>query len=311
MIGVDHGELEPLQVFHFQPIDGVRAGAADADELDRDVAIGEERVFEREFVEIHRGSVVADDSVASLRRLMSSSSLEGVFSQLVLRADPQRTGADIADKPITLTVDLKSAKTFDQVLLYPRTDVPAAGGKVPYAPADYSVGTGDGPAALPVSLRDHVESVTGGDGERARQAWSAALADVGASMLFPGHGNAVGEHRSSVRRLSPELTDALTRTARERGVTPSTVLHGAWGLLLGRLLGRSRVVFGSTVSGRGGELAGTESIVGLLINTIPVPMSWQRDTPIASESVRSEGSASPADHTPQWIAVARLRASCR
>jgi hypothetical protein len=36
-----------------------------------------------------------------------------------------------------------------------------------------------------------------------------------------------------------------------------------------------------------------------------------RDTPIASESVRSEGSASPADHTPQWIAVARLRASCR
>ena len=46
---------------------------------------------------IHRGHVVADDSVASLRRLMSSASLEEVFSQLVLRDDPQRTATDIAD----------------------------------------------------------------------------------------------------------------------------------------------------------------------------------------------------------------------
>lgn len=46
---------------------------------------------------IHRGHVVADDSVASLRHLMSSASLEEVFSQLVLRDDPQRTATDIAD----------------------------------------------------------------------------------------------------------------------------------------------------------------------------------------------------------------------
>jgi alpha-L-rhamnosidase len=69
------------------------------------------------------------------------------------------TGADVADKPITLIVDLKSVKTFDQVLLYPRTDVPAAGGKVPYAPVDYSVLTGDDPAA-PFTTR---QTVTGQD----------------------------------------------------------------------------------------------------------------------------------------------------
>ena len=46
---------------------------------------------------IHRGHVVADDSVASLQRLMSSASLEEVFSQLVLREDPQRTATDIVD----------------------------------------------------------------------------------------------------------------------------------------------------------------------------------------------------------------------
>lgn len=48
-------------------------------------------------VVIHRGKVVADDSVASLQRLMSSQSLEAVFSQLVLRTDPQQTASDIAD----------------------------------------------------------------------------------------------------------------------------------------------------------------------------------------------------------------------
>jgi len=46
---------------------------------------------------IHRGNVVADDTVAALRRLMSLGSLEEVFSQLVMRADPERTAADIAD----------------------------------------------------------------------------------------------------------------------------------------------------------------------------------------------------------------------
>lgn len=46
---------------------------------------------------LHRGEVVAHDSVARLRELMSSASLEEVFSQLVLRVDPARTAQDIAD----------------------------------------------------------------------------------------------------------------------------------------------------------------------------------------------------------------------
>jgi len=46
---------------------------------------------------IHRGTIVANDTVAALQRLMSRGSLEEVFSQLVLRMDPERTAADIAD----------------------------------------------------------------------------------------------------------------------------------------------------------------------------------------------------------------------
>jgi ABC-2 type transport system ATP-binding protein len=46
---------------------------------------------------LHRGRVVADDSVANLETLMTTHSLEDVFAQLVLRDDPQRTAHDIAD----------------------------------------------------------------------------------------------------------------------------------------------------------------------------------------------------------------------
>ncbi|MCV7419610.1 non-ribosomal peptide synthase/polyketide synthase [Mycobacterium yunnanensis] len=144
-----------------------------------------------------------------------------------------------------------------------------------------TLGLGPGPAPLTATLRDHVEAVRGGDQESARQAWAAVLDGVEPTRLFDETTN-VGEHRSSTRRLSADLTSALTRTARECGVTLGTVVHGAWGLLLGRLLDRSRVVFGSTVSGRGGALAGTDSIVGLLINTLPVPMSWSLDTSVLS-----------------------------
>ena len=46
---------------------------------------------------IHRGKVVADNTVGALRDLMNSGSFEDVFAQLVLRDDPERTAADIAD----------------------------------------------------------------------------------------------------------------------------------------------------------------------------------------------------------------------
>lgn len=61
------------------------------------------------------------------------------------------------------------------------------------------------PGRLSVTLRDHIESVTGGDVDSAREAWSEALAGVEQTLVFAGNQNStgVGEHRSSVRRLSP------------------------------------------------------------------------------------------------------------
>jgi ABC-2 type transport system ATP-binding protein len=56
-----------------------------------------ERLCSRVIV-LHRGCVVADDSVEGLRHLRASGSFEEVFGQLVLREDPQQTAAAIADE---------------------------------------------------------------------------------------------------------------------------------------------------------------------------------------------------------------------
>ena len=48
-------------------------------------------------VVLHRGRVVASDSVANLQTLMARRSLEEVFRQLVLRDDPERTARDIVE----------------------------------------------------------------------------------------------------------------------------------------------------------------------------------------------------------------------
>ncbi|MEO5822652.1 MAG: ABC transporter ATP-binding protein [Vicinamibacteraceae bacterium] len=55
-----------------------------------------EKVCARVIV-LHRGKVVADDSVTALRALRSHTSLEQVFAELVSHVDPERTAQAIAD----------------------------------------------------------------------------------------------------------------------------------------------------------------------------------------------------------------------
>ena len=70
--------------------------------------------------------------------------------------------------------------------------------------------------------------------------------------------------------MPEETTRALSELARSCHTTVNTVLQAAWAQLLMWLTGQHDVAFGTTVSGRPAEVAGAESMVGLLINTVPV-----------------------------------------
>lgn len=78
-------------------------------------------------------------------------------------------------------------------------------------------------------------------------------------------------------RLSEPLTDQLKLAARHSRITLSTFAQGAWALLLSCYSRQNDVVFGVTVSGRPVSLPGAESLVGLLVNTLPVRVSIESE----------------------------------
>ena len=55
-----------------------------------------ERVCNRVVI-LHKGRVVADDSIARLRTLMSAPTLEGIFQQLAVEQDTHAVSRQIAD----------------------------------------------------------------------------------------------------------------------------------------------------------------------------------------------------------------------
>jgi hypothetical protein len=77
------------------------------------------------------------------------------------------------------------------------------------------------------------------------------------------------EHAEQTAHLSARLTSRLQTFAEEEAVTLNTLVQGAWALLLSRYSGEDDVVFGATRACRR-SVVGAETMVGLLINTLPM-----------------------------------------
>ena len=110
------------------------------------------------------------------------------------------------------------------------------------------------------------------DLDAARQAWREVLAGFETPTLVgPADRLEHGQRGFASFRVPEGTTRALNDLARSCHTTVSTVLQGAWALLLTSLTGQHDVVFGTPRSRVGQlEVAGAESMVGLLINTVPV-----------------------------------------
>jgi non-ribosomal peptide synthetase component F len=78
-----------------------------------------------------------------------------------------------------------------------------------------------------------------------------------------------------------QITRAISELARSSHTTVNTVLQGAWAQLLMLLTGHHDVAFGTVVSGRPAEVAGSDSMIGLLINTVPVRATMTATTTTA------------------------------
>jgi amino acid adenylation domain-containing protein/non-ribosomal peptide synthase protein (TIGR01720 family) len=82
-------------------------------------------------------------------------------------------------------------------------------------------------------------------------------------------------------RLSREATHALRLLAQSAEITLSTLVQGAWALLLSHYAAANDVVFGATFSGRPEQIDGIETLIGPCVTNVPV-----RTKVIPGESLR-------------------------
>ncbi|MEU3626069.1 non-ribosomal peptide synthetase [Amycolatopsis coloradensis] len=154
---------------------------------------------------------------------------------------------------------------------------------------------------------DHLRRLAARDHEVSRETWRAALSGVDEpTRLVDGRPGAERRPSRVHLNLGEQATAGLSAMARGHGLTLGTVLHGAWGLLLGGLTGRDDVLFGSTVSGRDTGAPGLESAVGLYINTVPVRSRWSGSDTVAAVLRRLQDErAALLDH--QHLGLGELR----
>lgn len=113
--------------------------------------------------------------------------------------------------------------------------------------------------------------------------------------------------------LSATLANGLRALARAHHLTLNTLAQGCWALLLSRYSGERDVVFGATVSGRSAELAGSEAMIGLFINTQPVRvkvagdeslLTWLKELQV-QQAEASQYAYSPLSQVQAWSDLPR------
>lgn len=132
-------------------------------------------------------------------------------------------------------------------------------------------------AASSTSYRDFVLWSEAQDAQAAEAFWRAQLTGFTSPVTITDHSPAVTppsnteiSHGWHHAKLTPAQMQPLEQLARRHGLTLSTVLHGAWALLLHRHTQSRDVMFGSIASGRQCAMAGVESVAGLVAVTQPL-----------------------------------------
>ncbi|WP_341796513.1 MULTISPECIES: non-ribosomal peptide synthase/polyketide synthase [unclassified Pseudomonas] len=116
--------------------------------------------------------------------------------------------------------------------------------------------------------------------------WSGKLRELESPTLLAGTvapyaDSKLEGHDALYLHWDAAKTSRLRQQAQRLRVTPNTLIQAAWLLLLQRYTGQSSVCFGATVAGRPAGLAGSDEMLGLFINTLPVVQAPQPDVVVS------------------------------
>jgi amino acid adenylation domain-containing protein len=120
--------------------------------------------------------------------------------------------------------------------------------------------------------RDYIAWLQAQDISAAQAFWKTRLQGFTAPTVvsMPPQTSTLTQWNEQQHTLTAAATAALKSIAQQHHFTLNTLLQAAFGLLLSYYTNETDVVFGATVAGRPATLSGSESMVGLFINTLPV-----------------------------------------
>jgi len=129
----------------------------------------------------------------------------------------------------------------------------------------------------PSPYRSYIDWLQKQNISEAENFWRTRLKGLNAGQSLAGNHRQptppqVQSYGKKTTRLSETVTRALRSLVEQYQLTPNTLLQGAWALLLSRYSREDHVVFGAIRAGRHAPLEGAESMIGLLINTVPIPV---------------------------------------
>ena len=121
------------------------------------------------------------------------------------------------------------------------------------------------------------------DESKAKAYWSDKLSNINGPCHLPFDKNNASEVSNVVKAdtcsllLNEELTAVLSQFARKNRITMNTIVQGMWSIIMSRYTGESDIIYGVAVSGRPPELTGSDTMVGLFVNTLPVRVQVTQD----------------------------------
>ncbi|KAF0809374.1 peptide synthase [Alcanivorax sp. S71-1-4] len=127
----------------------------------------------------------------------------------------------------------------------------------------------------PPGYGDYIRWLQRQDQDTAKAFWQGELAGQDGATLLAA--TATAQPRAGFERIytrwDSDVTARLQTFARGQQITMNTLVQAAWALVLQGCCQREHVMFGATVAGRPAALPGAQEMVGLFINTLPVPVN--------------------------------------
>uniref|UniRef100_UPI003F64EA04 amino acid adenylation domain-containing protein n=1 Tax=Pseudomonas alabamensis TaxID=3064349 RepID=UPI003F64EA04 len=134
---------------------------------------------------------------------------------------------------------------------------------------------GGAPQALQGRYRDYLHWLQRQSSSDLEQFWKGKMHGLEGSThladsIAPRPVPSLEGHHALYLHWDPQRTQALRERAQRLRVTPNTLIQAVWLLVLQRYTGQQTVCFGATVAGRPASLQGSEEMLGLFINTLPI-----------------------------------------